>query len=190
MTVDCILDATAHILVNAGFHKLTTNAIAELAGVSIGSLYQYFPNKASLICAVWQRHQEKMARVIGLNMAEHFDICSFGSVQKLVESMIKVHLVEPELHRRLYELQQTGELSGDDRTAASDHIDDYLVRTLRDHKTQFCIADEESAAFLLVHAVRAMIHAAIKKDASPAHMNQIVPEISRILYGYIHCCSC
>ena len=43
-TVEAILDAAAHILVTQGFAAASTNRIAEKAGVSIGSLYQYFPN--------------------------------------------------------------------------------------------------------------------------------------------------
>ena len=48
-TVDAILMATAHILKTEGFAKASTNRIAQVAGVSIGSLYQYFPNKHTIV---------------------------------------------------------------------------------------------------------------------------------------------
>ena len=51
-TVDSILDATARVLVRHGFDGLTSNAVAEIAGCSIGSLYQYFPNKEALVAAL------------------------------------------------------------------------------------------------------------------------------------------
>ncbi|MBE9008662.1 helix-turn-helix transcriptional regulator [Pseudanabaenaceae cyanobacterium LEGE 13415] len=51
LTVDAILTATAHILIEDGYDKASTNRIAERAGISIGSLYQYFPNKESLMVA-------------------------------------------------------------------------------------------------------------------------------------------
>lgn len=54
-TVDAILEATAHILREGGLAGLTTNAVAERAGVSIGSLYQYFPGKQALLCALIRR---------------------------------------------------------------------------------------------------------------------------------------
>jgi len=50
-TVDALIAATARILVREGFDKASTNHIADLAGVSIGSLYQYFPSKESLVAA-------------------------------------------------------------------------------------------------------------------------------------------
>jgi AcrR family transcriptional regulator len=54
-TVDAILEAAARILESGGFDGYTTNAIAELAGVSIGSLYQYFPNRDALTAALIER---------------------------------------------------------------------------------------------------------------------------------------
>lgn len=57
-TVDAILIAAAHSLKTEGFEHATTNRIAELAGVSIGSLYQYFPNKVSIVGALRERHSD------------------------------------------------------------------------------------------------------------------------------------
>ena len=57
-TVDAILMAAAHILKNEGSGHLTTNRIAEVAGVSIGSLYQYFPNKVAVVAALRERHND------------------------------------------------------------------------------------------------------------------------------------
>src|SRR5689334_9527401 len=59
-TVDTILDATTRVLVKQGFDRLSTNAVAVTAGVSIGSLYQYFPNKEALVLALIDRHVEQM----------------------------------------------------------------------------------------------------------------------------------
>ena len=59
-TVDTILDATTRVLVKQGFDGLSTNAVAAAAGVSIGSLYQYFPNKEALVLALIERHMEEM----------------------------------------------------------------------------------------------------------------------------------
>ena len=50
--VDTLIEATARILVREGFDKASTNRIAEKAGVSVGSLYQYFPSKEALVAAV------------------------------------------------------------------------------------------------------------------------------------------
>ncbi len=63
-TVDAILDAAARLLVEQGYADTTTNSVAEIAGVSIGSLYQYFPNKDALIVALHRRHAQQMHAVM------------------------------------------------------------------------------------------------------------------------------
>jgi AcrR family transcriptional regulator len=61
-TFDAILDAAAHILRDGGVRALSTNKIAARAGVSIGSLYQYFPNKQSIARALIERHIARVER--------------------------------------------------------------------------------------------------------------------------------
>jgi AcrR family transcriptional regulator len=59
-TVDALIEATARILVSEGFDRSSTNRIAEKAGVSIGSLYQYYPSKEGLVAAVIDRHNQEL----------------------------------------------------------------------------------------------------------------------------------
>ena len=65
-TVDALVEATARILVREGFDKASTNHIAAKAGVSVGSLYQYFPSKEALVAVAIQAHRidPKLHRVL------------------------------------------------------------------------------------------------------------------------------
>jgi AcrR family transcriptional regulator len=64
VTQDAILEAATHIIASGGLAAFNTNVVAERAGVSIGSLYQYFPNKDALMVALIERSQrEQLARV-------------------------------------------------------------------------------------------------------------------------------
>jgi AcrR family transcriptional regulator len=63
-TVEAIVEAAAHILETHGFAKYNTNAIAERAGVSIGSLYQYFPNKDSITQALIERETRALVEAV------------------------------------------------------------------------------------------------------------------------------
>ena len=63
-SVDAILDATIQVLLRVGMDRLTTTRVAARAGVSVGTLYQYFPNKQALLQAVSKRHMEGIAQVI------------------------------------------------------------------------------------------------------------------------------
>lgn len=63
-TVDAILEATIQVLLQMGKEQLTTTRVAVRAGVSVGTLYQYFPNKRSLLQAVLQRHLEGVTEAV------------------------------------------------------------------------------------------------------------------------------
>src|SRR5215469_4101466 len=90
LTVAALLKATAHILVKEGYESASTNRIAEAAGVSIGSLYQYFPSKEAL---------QLLRSVVERVRAEPVEVAT----RELVRVMIDAHRVDPKLHRALVE---------------------------------------------------------------------------------------
>lgn len=63
-SVEAILDATIQVLLAIGKERLTTTRVAHRAGVSVGTLYQYFPNKSALLQAALTRHLQHVANVI------------------------------------------------------------------------------------------------------------------------------
>jgi len=63
-TVEAILQAASQVLVRCGYESATTGAIAERAGVSIGTLYQYFPNKESLVASVIEGHFKEVLAIV------------------------------------------------------------------------------------------------------------------------------
>src|SRR6266853_3234022 len=64
VTVEAISEATIQVLLSHGAERLTTTRVAERAGVSVGTLYQYFPNKQSLLFAVMEDHMNKVAEAV------------------------------------------------------------------------------------------------------------------------------
>src|ERR1700722_12030399 len=63
-SVEAILDATIQVLLKAGRERLTTTRVAARAGVSVGTLYQYFPNKRALLQATLRRHLEDIGQTV------------------------------------------------------------------------------------------------------------------------------
>lgn len=102
-TVDALVEATARILVREGFEKTSTNRIAEIAGVSVGSLYQYFPSKEALVAAVIDRHNEEIMTIVRAAFVEVADMPIEKAVRKLVTVAIEAHHIDPNLHRVLAE---------------------------------------------------------------------------------------
>ena len=64
VTVEAICEATIQVLLTHGADRLTTTRVAERAGVSVGTLYQYYPNKRSLLFAVFEDHLDKVTRAV------------------------------------------------------------------------------------------------------------------------------
>ena len=158
-TVDSVLAATARVLVKRGFDGLTTNLVAETAGVSVGSLYQYFPNKEALVGALIEKHVDdltslclaELTRVAGLPVAE--------AIRSVVEVMIRAHAVNPELHRVLTEqVPRVG------RMAKLREIEGLVHRMvaalLASRRAELAIDDPDMAAFVLVSAIEAITHRA------------------------------
>ena len=96
-TVEVIVQAGARVLGEHGWAGFTTNRVAETAGVSIGSLYQYFPDKLALIEAVRRHHFDDVLMAIHRAMQGNKPVRQFA--EALVDGMIDMHLTHPALHR-------------------------------------------------------------------------------------------
>ncbi|MYM26149.1 TetR family transcriptional regulator [Duganella sp. FT135W] len=96
-TVDAILEAAARILETSGYEGYTTNAVAATAGVSIGSLYQYFPNRESLTQALVERETaELLAAIEAIG-----DVSGVDGIQQILNIAVRHQLQRPHLSRFL-----------------------------------------------------------------------------------------
>jgi len=98
-TVEAILAAGAQVLAEVGWLKFTTNRVAEIAGVSIGSLYQYFPDKTVLVEAITRRHFDDVLNV--LREIDGGELPLEVRTERLVAGMIEIHGSNPRLHQVL-----------------------------------------------------------------------------------------
>jgi AcrR family transcriptional regulator len=126
VTVEAILQATAHILAEEGYHKANTNRIAERAGISIGSLYQYFPNKESLMAALMEQHSNEIAALVESKLQNLFDAPLETAVPELVRAVIAAHAIDPRLHQVLNE-----EIPRSERLQQIQKADERIAELLR-----------------------------------------------------------
>jgi len=96
-TVEAILDAVIRLLKRAGVSAITTNSIAETAGVSIGSVYQYFPDKRAIFIALHERHIHQVDKVLRRKISESEGETLDCLVASLLDGMIEAHASDPEL---------------------------------------------------------------------------------------------
>ena len=186
-TVDALIEATARILVREGFDKASTNRVAEQAGVSVGSLYQYFPSKEALVAAVIDRHNQELMQVVRGALAEVAALPMEQAVRKLVAVAIKAHRIDPKLHCVLAEqIPRTGRL---ENIAAFNRETFALFRAyLEDHKDELRAVDLELAAFVCVTSIEALTHTAVlhhPKVLSDEGMGTLVDEATRLVVRYL-----
>ena len=182
-TVDAILEATARVLVERGFENATTNHIAEVAGVSIGSLYQYFPNKASLVLAVVERHCNEMLELLTASVQTFLDEPVPAAVRTYVKAMIEAHTVDPDLHRVfVQQMMHIGlhHLEQIDRPAR-DVVETYLEA----HREEILPDDMALAAFVLVRSVEAIVHGVVLEPPDSIDPDALADEVTDLVLRYL-----
>lgn len=112
-TVDAILGAAIDLLSSRGHTRTSTNQIARRAGVSIGSLYQYFPNKDAIVLALFERHLEEIEPVIEASLTDLRNpaIGLRDALRHMLLSLLALHDAAPQTARAL-DLLATGPLPG------------------------------------------------------------------------------
>ena len=182
-TVDAILDAAAKLLLEGGHEKATTNKIAEVAGVSIGSLYQYFASKDAIVAELYARHADRMSATIAAQLGEVIDQPLEVIARRLVTTMIEAHALEPELHRVLME--------GAARTGQSRlrEIENNLWRMARGflelRRAEIRPENLDVAAFVLVQSVEALTHGAVLHRPELLRDPALVEEILELVLRYL-----
>jgi AcrR family transcriptional regulator len=186
-TVDALIEATARILVRDGFDKASTNRIACEAGVSIGSLYQYYPGKEALVAAVAERHGREIMKVARDALAQVSAEPIEVGVRSLVAAAVAAHRLDPKLHRALAEqIPRTGVLNG----VGDFNPENYsLFRTyLEGHRHELRALDLDLAAFVCVSSIEALTHTAIlhrPEILSDDAVAALVDEATRLVLGYL-----
>lgn len=97
--VDALVEAAAQLLVERGYDGASTNAIAERAGVSVGSLYQYFSGKADVFRELMERHQAEVHPLVARTLGDldSTDGAPATAIESLLHELLRLHGRRPEL---------------------------------------------------------------------------------------------
>jgi AcrR family transcriptional regulator len=183
VTVEAMLDAAIKLLKRGGVSSITTNRIAETAGVSIGSVYQYFPNKRAIFIALHDRHIQQVDGVMQRRMIESADATLEGLIASLIDGMIEAHTVDPELsdllqaevpHRANGTRDFAVRLHGSFRTALASHARELGGRT-----------DLDTRAFFVSNMVDALGHAIVLRRPPGSSLSRARAELLRAILAYL-----
>ncbi len=185
-TVDALVEATARILVKEGFDKASTNRIAEVAGVSVGSLYQYFPSKEALVVAVIGRHNQATMQLVRSVLSEVADQPIEHAIPRIVAVAIRAHRIDPKLHRVLTEqIPRTGQLENVE--AFNREYFTLFREYLANRRGDLRPVDLDLAAYVCVTSIEALAHNAVLRSTrlTDQEAETLVDEASRMIVGYL-----
>lgn len=183
-TVNALVEATAQVLVARGYEGTTTDAIAERAGVSIGSLYQYFPNKESLVAALMRNHVDEIIGTVRVALSRNADASTETLLSSLVRAGIDAHRIDPALHKVLYE-QVPRETYPSEALAVSGRLRAIIEGYLSERRPELPKHRLRMVAFVIETTVEAMTHRAVVESPDWLRFGHLEQEAVALLHPYL-----
>lgn len=162
--VDAVMVASARIFANLGYEKTTTNHIAEKAGISIGSLYQYFPNKDSIFAKIIERTLSEHRSLIIDELKQRKTESLSQVIDAMISLLVDVFLDKKKFLQILFvhipRLEKTRDLLLN-RNAV---VQDLKAHILEFHNDEIQVENLEETMFVITNAIMGVIYTAILTD--------------------------
>jgi AcrR family transcriptional regulator len=184
-TVDAIVEATTQVLLKEGYDRFTTARAAERAGVSVGSLYQYFPNKAALASAVIDRCCKNFLVDFENSLSARRRGTLADCIRAIVDLTLVSHHLTPELHRIVLDLAP--------RIGVADRVEmvsrataNVIESMLRKHAGEIAPEiDLVTAATIIETVLEALAHRVKLARPARAPDDALAKEAIRLITNYL-----
>jgi AcrR family transcriptional regulator len=184
-TVQTILEAAAQVFERHGYAAGTTNRIAERAGVSIGTVYQYFPNKDAILVALVHRHLAESLEVLEPHLEQLAGGAGFDEVlPDIVQAMVAMHALAPDLHRVLFEETQLPPTLRAELDELEDQLVDMAARALAADPSTVP-NDPRLTARVVISAIESLTHRLVLRPPPGVTPDTIAREITALVRAYI-----
>jgi len=183
-TVEAILEAAAQVLRRDGLENCTTARIAERAGVSVGTLYQYFPNKEAVYTELIDRLLDERVRTRAEVLSREMEVDDLGSaIFGLIDELLAIHLTDPELMHQLHRYEASMGLARLD--LYQEQMQRIVAEQLRRNTEHTRALDPELAARVLVHGVTGVLERMSRDDPEMPGKPDVRREIAALVAGYL-----
>jgi AcrR family transcriptional regulator len=180
-TVEAVLDAVVRVLKVHGVDGVTTNRIATVAGVSIGSVYQYFPDKRAIFTALHDRHVEQISRLIDGTLVEHASSSMEDFVRALIEALVRAHASDPELHEVMAMVpHRAGPQALEARLRST-----FKLAIASRARESVPARDLDRMLFVLPHVVESLAHGAVHRRPARMSVGVATEEAVRAVVVYL-----
>ncbi len=182
-TVSAIFEATIQLLLARGLNGLTTTRVADRAGVSVGTLYQYFPNKRALLAAVLERHLDTIATSIESACLERHGETVSNMVAALCNAYIDAKSARLDASLALYRV--AAELDGDALARIASQRSQRALIDMLGTASDATFGDLTTPAMVLVTAMTGPVHAVMDAGADGAMLDALRHELFELGLGYL-----
>jgi len=183
VTVQAISEATIQVLLSQGAERLTTTRVADRAGVSVGTLYQYFPNKRSLLFAALEDHLEKVTEEVECACGKARRKPLAEMIQEVVEAFVDAKIASADISVALYKVApDVGGLALVKRV--TQRMRQAIVRMLEsapDAKT----SPDEFAVQMMLAAMSGAMRSVLETGGSPAMMRKLREHLVVLCQSYM-----
>lgn len=181
--VNAIFEATVRVLPKIGNQALTTKKIAEIAGVSIGSLYQYFPNKEAVLMAVMDRAIKETADEVDRNLDQLEGKSVEEAIDFVIDFTIKHFLTNKEtvreVFRRAPELNRIPIILD-----LRQHVVDRLSTVIEKHHPGLKKSEYVRVSFIAVNAVLGVLQTMIYDEKQSYDQDELSFELKSLVSAY------
>jgi AcrR family transcriptional regulator len=181
-TVDAILEAAARVFASEGYEAATTNRIAEEAGTSVGSLYQYFPSKDAIAVELARRFRAGRLAFVRAQLESVGEKPLASVVRAMFSSFLKADGIRPELYRVL--IAQVLRSDAEELRGYEEKLEALVAAALRRVQPPPEVEDFELTAFMLVRLVLALVHSA-NADRPRYNTPALAHELTRLVVAYL-----
>ena len=182
-TVDAIFEGAIQVLVEAGPRYLTTTRVAERAGVSVGTLYQYFANIDGLMVAILERHLGKVIEAVARICARHQGLPLLTMAEALVDGFIDAKSERLDVTQALYAV--TYDLNG---LELIDQMSERSVGAIRDmlNTASDVVVDAPDRIAAVLHATLAgTVQIVLNKGSHTPDINELRHHMRHLVTGYL-----
>lgn len=180
-TVDDVLEAVQLVVKRHGTQAITTNRIAEAAGVSVGSLYQYFPDKRAIFTALHDRHVDDVRQVIEQTTAACASAPLKEFTRELVHGLVNVHADIAELHEVVSSAVPESALGFKN---ALHHTFGWVLS--RADQNRYSLDETERMLFVLPRMVESLVHGAAHQARASLSRDGAKSEAIRTVLVYVN----
>jgi AcrR family transcriptional regulator len=186
-TVEAIAEATIQVLLSHGIDHLTTTRVAERAGVSVGTLYQYYPNKQALLFAVLEAHLDKVATVLKQVCEESRGLPLDAMVKTVVEKFVDAKMERTDVSTALYRI--AAELGGVKLVKSVGERSSRALETMLVTAPGVHFEDAKFVARMMMATMAGTTRAVLEAGASAATVKRLREHLVLLCLSYLESCN-